>query len=116
LLRSPWTVVNDELPLLGLSVGWCARKQVVMTNRLRRADWDTSCRAFAVAAYRELKAIGVTIESTIERNVTRGIYFREPDGNRVERYGDLVGTGCFERLGLLAWGPHDHTIRTRRHL
>lgn len=55
-----------------------------------------------MAAHRELKAIGVTVESTIERNVTRGIYLRDADGNRVELYGDLVGTGCFERLGLLA--------------
>jgi catechol-2,3-dioxygenase len=48
-------------------------------------------------AYRELKAIGVPIESTIEHNVTRSIYFCDPDGNRVELYCDMVENG-FETM------------------
>jgi catechol-2,3-dioxygenase len=48
-------------------------------------------------AYRELKAIGVPIESTIEHNVTRSVYFPDPDGNRVELYCDMVDNG-FETM------------------
>jgi catechol-2,3-dioxygenase len=44
------------------------------------------------AAYRELKALGVPIESTIEHNVTRSVYFPDPDGNRVELYCTWRGT------------------------
>jgi len=54
------------------------------------------------AAYRELKALGVPIESTIEHNVTRSVYFPDPDGNRVELYCDMVGNG-FEAMRTL--GP-----------
>jgi catechol 2,3-dioxygenase len=49
------------------------------------------------AAYRELKALGVPIESTVEHNVTRSIYFPDPDGNRVELYCDMVANG-FEAM------------------
>jgi catechol-2,3-dioxygenase len=44
-------------------------------------------------AYRELKAMGMQIESTVEHNVTRSIYFPDPDGNRVELYCDMVDDG-----------------------
>jgi catechol 2,3-dioxygenase len=48
-------------------------------------------------AYRELKALGMPIESTIEHNVTRSVYFPDPDGNRVELYCDMVENG-FETM------------------
>ena len=54
------------------------------------------------AAYRELKAIGVPVESTVEHNVTRSVYFRDPDGNRVELFCDMVENG-FETMRTL--GP-----------
>ena len=53
-------------------------------------------------AYRELKAMGVPVESTIEHNVTRSVYFPDPDGNRVELYCDMVTDG-FETMRTL--GP-----------
>jgi catechol-2,3-dioxygenase len=37
--------------------------------------------------------MGVPIESTIEHNVTRSIYFHDPDGNRVELYCNMVENG-----------------------
>ena len=49
------------------------------------------------AAHRELREMGVPIESTIEHNVTRSIYFPDPDGNRVELYCDTVDNG-FETM------------------
>ena len=49
------------------------------------------------AAYRELKEIGIAVESTVEHNVTRSVYFPDPDGNRVELYCDMVEHG-FETM------------------
>ena len=54
------------------------------------------------AAYRELKDIGVAVESTVEHNVTRSVYFPDPDGNRVELYCDMVEDG-FESMRTI--GP-----------
>lgn len=53
-------------------------------------------------AHRELKAMGVPIESAVEHNVTRSIYFHDPDGNRVELYCDMVEDG-FETMRVV--GP-----------
>lgn len=53
-------------------------------------------------AYHELKAMGVAVESTAEHNVTRSIYFLDPDGNRVELFCDMVENG-FEAMQTL--GP-----------
>jgi catechol 2,3-dioxygenase len=53
-------------------------------------------------AYRELRAMGIAIESTAEHNVTRSIYFPDPDGNRVELYCDMVENG-FETMSKV--GP-----------
>jgi catechol 2,3-dioxygenase len=49
------------------------------------------------AAYQELKAMGVPVESTAEHHVTRSVYFPDPDGNRVELYCDMVEHG-FETM------------------
>ena len=48
-------------------------------------------------AYRELKAMGFEVESTVEHNVTRSVYFPDPDGNRVELYCDMTANG-FETM------------------
>ena len=58
-------------------------------------------------AYRELKAMGVAVEATIEHNVTRSVYFPDPDGNRVELYCDMVEDG-FETMRTL--GPRRDPI------
>jgi catechol-2,3-dioxygenase len=62
-------------------------------------------------AYRELKAIGIPIESTIEHNVTRSIYFPDPDGNRVELYCDMVENG-FETMRTV--GPRRDALDLER--
>ena len=54
------------------------------------------------AAYRELKDMGFEVESTVEHNVTRSVYFPDPDGNRVELYCDMTENG-FETMSTV--GP-----------
>ena len=69
---------------------------------LHHMAWQLGSFAELQAAFRELKALGVPIESTIEHNVTRSIYFPDPDGNRVELYCDMVEHG-FEAMQTM--GP-----------
>ena len=69
---------------------------------LHHMAWQLSSFEELQAAYRDLKAMGVAVESTIEHNVTRSVYFRDPDGNRVELYCDMVENG-FESMRTL--GP-----------
>jgi catechol 2,3-dioxygenase len=60
---------------------------------LHHMAWQLGSFEELQAAYRELKAMQVAVESTIEHNVTRSVYFRDPDGNRVELYCDMVEDG-----------------------
>src|SRR5256885_740704 len=60
---------------------------------LHHMAWQLGSYEDLQAAYRELKALGVPIESTIEHNVTRSIYFADPDGNRVELASVTAGGG-----------------------
>jgi catechol-2,3-dioxygenase len=69
---------------------------------LHHMAWQLGSVEELQAAYRELKALGVPIESTVEHNVTRSIYFPDPDGNRVELYCDMVANG-FEAMRTI--GP-----------
>jgi catechol-2,3-dioxygenase len=59
------------------------------------------------AAHRELRALGIVVESTVEHNVTRSVYFADPDGNGVELYCDMVVDG-FEAMRTL--GPRRDLI------
>ncbi|GIX47513.1 MAG: glyoxalase [Candidatus Tectimicrobiota bacterium] len=69
---------------------------------LHHMAWQLGSFAELQAAYRELQQLGVPIEATVEHNVTRSIYFHDPDGNRVELYCDMVPNG-FEAMRTL--GP-----------
>lgn len=69
---------------------------------LHHMAWQLGSFEELQAAHRELKAMGVPIESTIEHNVSRSVYFADPDGNRVELYCDMVEDG-FETMRTL--GP-----------
>jgi catechol-2,3-dioxygenase len=60
---------------------------------LHHMAWQLGSFEELRAAYRELKAIGIEVESTVEHNVTRSVYFPDPDGNRVELYCDMVEDG-----------------------
>jgi catechol-2,3-dioxygenase len=60
---------------------------------LHHTAWQLGSFAELQAAYRELRELGIPVESTIEHNVTRSVYFHDPDGNRVELYCDMVEDG-----------------------
>ena len=64
---------------------------------LHHVAWQLGSFEELQAAYRELKAMGFAVESTVEHNVTRSVYFPDPDGNRVELYCDMVEKG-FETM------------------
>jgi catechol 2,3-dioxygenase len=69
---------------------------------LHHSAWQVGSFEELQAAYRELTAMGIKVESTVEHNVTRSVYFPDPDGNRVELYCDMVERG-FEAMQTL--GP-----------
>jgi catechol 2,3-dioxygenase len=69
---------------------------------LHHTAWQVGSFEELQAAYRALLAMGVAVESTVEHNVTRSVYFPDPDGNRVELYCDMVENG-FESMQVL--GP-----------
>ncbi len=64
---------------------------------LHHMAWQLGSFEELQAAHRELRALGIPVESTIEHNVTRSVYFHDPDGNRVELYCDMVDDG-FEAM------------------
>jgi catechol 2,3-dioxygenase len=70
---------------------------------LHHTAWQLGSFEELQAAYRELEKQGVHVESAIEHNVTRSIYFHDPDGNRVELYCDNFADGGFKAMQTL--GP-----------
>ena len=54
------------------------------------------------AAHKELQGLGIPVEATIQHNVTKSVYFRDPDGNLVELYCDRWDKG-FEAMQTM--GP-----------
>jgi catechol-2,3-dioxygenase len=74
---------------------------------LHHMAWQLGSFAELQAAYRELRDLGIPVESTIEHNVTRSVYFHDPDGNRVELYCDMVEDG-FETMRTM--GPRRDVI------
>ncbi len=74
---------------------------------LHHTAWQLGSFEELQAAYRELQAMGIAVDATIAHNVTRSVYFHDPDGNRVELYCDLFDDGGFEAMQKL--GPRrDH--------
>jgi catechol 2,3-dioxygenase len=69
---------------------------------LHHMAWQLGSFEELQAAYRELRDLGITVEATIAHNVTRSVYFNDPDDNRVELYCDMVERG-FEAMQTL--GP-----------
>jgi len=68
---------------------------------LHHMAWQLGSFEELKAAYQELKSLGVPVESTVEHNVSRSVYFADPDGNRVELYCDMFedGFAAMQTLG-----------------
>ena len=68
---------------------------------LHHTAWQLGSFEELQAAYRDLQTAGIEVDSVIEHNVTRSIYFHDPDGNRVELYCDMVedGFNAMQTLG-----------------
>ena len=90
---------HHELALFQMATG---KPPEASQPGLHHMAWQLGSFEELQAAYRDLKAMGVPVESTVEHNVTRSVYFRDPDGNRVELYCDMVENG-FESMRTL--GP-----------
>jgi catechol-2,3-dioxygenase len=89
---------HHELALFEPATGAADGKQ----PGLHHSAWQLGSFEELQAAHRELKAMGFAVESTVEHNVTRSVYFPDPDGNRVELYCDMVEHG-FDAMRTL--GP-----------
>ena len=90
---------HHELALFQLATGEApGEKQPGMHHMA----WQLGSFQELQAAYRELRQMGFAVESTVEHNVTRSVYFPDPDGNRVELYCDMVENG-FETMRIV--GP-----------
>lgn len=74
---------------------------------LHHTAWQLGSFEELQAAHRELRQVGIPIESTVGHNVTRSVYFHDPDGNRVELYCDMV-EGGFDAMRTM--GPRRDLI------
>ena len=69
-------------------------------TRLRSSNWSENEDQTLTAVAAE--SLGIAVDATTEHNVTRSVYFPDPDGNRVELYCDMVANG-FEAMQTI--GP-----------
>jgi catechol-2,3-dioxygenase len=97
-------VKHHDLALFQLATG---EAPAASQPGLHHTAWQVGSFAELQAAHRELGALGIAVESTIEHNVSRSIYFFDPDGNRVEIYCDMVEDG-FQAMRTM--GPRRDAI------
>jgi len=83
-------VQHHDLALFQLATGESAPASA---PGLHHTAWQVGSFAELQEAHRQLGELGIHVESTIEHNVSRSIYFDDPDGNRVEIYCDMVDDG-----------------------
>ncbi len=86
---------------LALFEGATADASDATHSGLHHMAWQLGSFEELKAAYGELKRLGVAVESTVEHNVSRSVYFNDPDGNRVELYCDVFedGFAAMQTLG-----------------
>jgi catechol 2,3-dioxygenase len=88
---------HHDLALFQVATGDAA---AATTPGLHHTAWQLGSFAELQAAHDELQAMGIAVESTIAHNVTRSVYFHDPDGNRVELYCDMFDGGFAEMQAL----------------
>lgn len=97
-------VQHHDLALFQLATG---ATPAASQPGLHHTAWQVGSFAELQAAHRELGELGIEVKSVIEHNVSRSIYFHDPDGNRVEIYCDMVDDG-FHAMRTL--GPRRDAI------
>jgi catechol 2,3-dioxygenase len=97
-------VKHHDLALFQLASGESAP---AVAPGLHHMAWQVGSFAELQTAHRELGELGIHVESVIEHNVSRSIYFYDPDGNRVEIFCDMVEDG-FEAMQTM--GPRRDVI------
>ena len=90
---------HHDLALFQLATGGAPGEA---QSGLHHVAWQLGSFEELQAAHGELRDLGIAVEATVEHNVTRSVYFADPDGNRVELYCDMVEHG-FEAMQTL--GP-----------
>jgi len=83
-------VQHHDLALFQLATG---ETPAASQPGLHHTAWQVAGFAELQEAHRQLGELGIAVESTIEHNVSRSVYFHDPDGNRVEIYCDMVEDG-----------------------
>ena len=83
-------VQHHDLALFQLATG---ETPAASQPGLHHTAWQVASFAELQEAHRQLGELGIAVESTIEHNVSRSVYFHDPDGNRVEIYCDMVEDG-----------------------
>ena len=81
---------HHELALFQLATG---EPPEAAQPGLHHMAWQLGSFAELQAAHRELLELGIPVEATVEHNVTRSVYFFDPDGTRVELYCNMVSNG-----------------------
>ena len=74
---------------------------------LHHTAWQVGSFAELQDAYRQLGELGIAVDAAVEHNVSRSIYFHDPDGNRVEIYCDMVEDGF---AAMRTMGPRRDAI------
>ena len=91
-------VQHHDLALFQLATG---ETPAASQPGLHHTAWQVGSFAELQEAHRQLGELGIAVEDTIEHNVSRSVYFHDPDGNRVEIYCDMVedGFGAMRTMG-----------------
>lgn len=95
---------HHELALFQLATG--APPEATQPGLYHMA-WQLRSFEELQSAYKELQELGIQVEATIEHNVTRSVYFRDPDGNLVELYCNRWDKG-FEAMQTM--GPKSDSL------
>ncbi len=87
---------------------------------LNHFAFEVESEAALVASYRAAVAAGVQYKSTEDHDVAHSLYQKDPDGNEVEIYADMVADWRSERKGVFSkkkpvWIPGETNVPLTEH-
>ncbi|MFP3709308.1 VOC family protein [Paraburkholderia sp. SIMBA_009] len=88
---------------------------------LNHLAFETSSEGELVRSYQRARAAGIEFLFTANHDVAYSIYMRDPDGNEVEFYADVVEDWVEARKGIIIkkkpeWIPGETNVPDERHL